>query len=206
MFRILVVDDNKKLVGDLEKLIESKLPATTVETAESVEEALRLISDDLTIAVLDIRLPLRAGMHPKAHMDVADRLRECNVPSICITGYAGTEDVEEYLRNRQLTGPPEEVISKELGPQFHRKLLSSVGRYLEAHTSTDIVKKLKGLFDADVSSKGVNCGTGPLLSLQEEITEYWPYLNDEARREVAKWFGVSEEDGYVSELTLRFSE
>ncbi|MEM7488375.1 MAG: HWE histidine kinase domain-containing protein [Pseudomonadota bacterium] len=112
--RVLLVEDNIVLAMDM---VESlmRLGAEAVETAGTVEEAMRALrKDDFDGAVLDMNL---RGV---VTFDVAQTLRENGIPFIFVTGYGSSVDLPATLSDvRILTKPVDDgTLSASLADMF----------------------------------------------------------------------------------------
>ena len=60
---ILIVDDERTAINDLEKVLRSVAPTAVIHTAESADEAIRLCREvSFGVAFLDIQMPGRSGL------------------------------------------------------------------------------------------------------------------------------------------------
>lgn len=91
MAHILLIDDDRLLLRALPAVFQNGPRAITVDTASSVEQALRLIQcTEYDVIISDFSMPGLNGM---------DFLKECktvrpDIPIILLTGY-GTHELEE---------------------------------------------------------------------------------------------------------------
>ncbi|HET7178530.1 MAG TPA: response regulator [Chryseosolibacter sp.] len=91
MAHILLIDDDRLLLRALPAVFQNGPRAITVDTASSVEQALRLIQGtEYDVIISDFSMPGLNGM---------DFLKECktvrpDIPIILLTGY-GTHELEE---------------------------------------------------------------------------------------------------------------
>jgi two-component system, NtrC family, nitrogen regulation response regulator NtrX len=91
MAHILLIDDDRLLLKALPAVFQNGPRAITVDTASSVEQALRLIQGtEYDVIISDFNMPGLNGM---------DFLKECktvrpDIPIILLTGY-GTHELEE---------------------------------------------------------------------------------------------------------------
>jgi len=66
----------------------------------------------------------------------------------------------------------------------------------------DIRKAIQGVFDGGGDGL-VRSGTSAIMSLQQDIVAYWPYLDEETREHVRQWFAVELDDqGQITRLGL----
>ena len=133
---------------------------------------------------------------------VADRLHDLGIASLCMTGYLYSEDVIEYLNRRKLTSPPLAIIEKSTDPSFVNQLFGEIKAYFAKRASQDIRKAIQGVFDGGGDGL-VRSGTSAIMSLQQDIVAYWPYLDGETREYVRQWFAVELDDqGQITRLGL----
>ena len=205
LFSLMLMEDEPNLLEDLAWLVPRRLPGTEVRSATTVEDAMHILDTGYkpTLAVLDARVPLKKGLKDKADLAVADRLHDIGVASLCMTGYLDSEDVIEYLNRRKLTSPPLAVIKKSLGPEYVDQLFGEIRAYFTQRASQDIRKALVCVFEGGGDDGLMRFGTAAIMSLQQDIVDYWPYLDDPARQHVRQWFAVELDDqGHIARLGL----
>jgi hypothetical protein len=205
LFSLFLLEDQPELLEDLVWLVPRKLPGTAVRSAETIEAAFRILDAGYkpTVAVLDARVPAKRGLQPKADPRIADRLHDMGVASLCMTGHVDSEDVIEYLNCRKLTSPPLAVIEKTLGPEYVDQLFGEIRTYFTKCASQNIRKAIVRVFEGGGDEGLARSGTAAIMSLQQDIIAYWPYLDDAARSQVRQWFAV-ELDGqdHITRLEL----
>ncbi|MCA9061516.1 MAG: response regulator [Planctomycetaceae bacterium] len=201
LFRVFLLEDDPNLNKDLKWLIERKFPGVSVTEAKCVQDALTLLSsgDRPDVALQDIRVPLLMGGHPETQTAVADRLNELHVPSIFMTGYRSSEDVEEFIRRQRLVDSKATIISKRQMDSLVDRIFSELNDWFGKIASERVTSQLERLFLSSHTAVRSHTGTAELLTLQEDIRRYWNHLTDEARNRVSQFFCV-DEDG--SQLTL----
>lgn len=109
--RILIVDDNRDLVGTLRDVLEPQ--GFTVVTASRGDEALAMAhADGFDVAIVDVKLPDASGV------DLIEPLRGASMPSevVLITGFATVDAAIGALRSGAFafvlkSFRPEELIS-----------------------------------------------------------------------------------------------
>ncbi len=205
LFSLFLLEDEPDLLEDLMWLVPRKLPGTEVRSAETIEQALRILDAGYkpTLGVLDARVPAKPGLQPKADPRVAGRLHDMGVASLCMTGHLESEDVIEYLNRWKLTSPPLAVIEKTLDPAYVNQLFSEIRAYFTKLASRDIRKAIVRVFEGGGDEGLVRSGTAAIMSLQQDIIAYWPYLDDAARQHVRQWFAVDLDDqGQLTRLEL----
>ena len=96
MYQILLVDDEIELNGILKEAIEQQLPATKVQTAASLDDALKVVQslDQLDLLVVDYYLGDQTGIE----LTRALRARFPDLPTLLYTGKAGPEVAAEAER------------------------------------------------------------------------------------------------------------
>ena len=196
LFHLWVVEDNPGLNRDLKALLEIEVPGTVVSSALTITEAFSKLDDPqlprLDLAILDLRLPEVPGAIKKIHPLLAKRVTDLGVPSILMSGYLGSEDVESFIRDRKLHDPPLKVISKRDSNYFD-ELRDTIREYFVRKTSASVEGRLASVFgNSRAMAPSESSGTAELMSLQRQIVDYWDYLLEETRTRVRKWFSVSE--------------
>lgn len=202
LFRLLLLEDDDDLREDLALVIPRRLPGTVVDAAGTVEEGLHLLETDrdFALGLLDIRVPFRRGLQPEADPRVAEGLKRRGVASLCFTGYRESPDVEHYLAKRKLTDPPIATISKQVTPEFLTLLMNEIRLWLVSTASARVSASFRRIFSS--TPDGLRSGTAPLMSLQQEIIDYWAYLDETTRDEIKSRFVVDEQDGAIVTLSL----
>ena len=108
---VLMVEDNVVLAMDMVESL-TRLGAERVETAASVEEAMRHVrGDSFDFAVLDMNL------RGTVSFEIATALLERGVPFLFVTGYGSSVDVPDALSNITILTKPlnDGVLSASLG-------------------------------------------------------------------------------------------
>jgi len=196
LFCLLVVEDNPGLNRDLKALLEIEIPGTLVLSALTVREAFLNLDDPLLpkpdLAILDLRLPEVPGAVKKIHPVLAKRVTELGVPSILMSGYLGSEDVESFIRDRKLHDPPVKVISKR-DPDYFDQLQATIREFFIHKSSAAVEQQLSAVFGHSRSlAQPGSTGTAEIMSLQRQILDYWDYLSEATRTLAGKWFTVFE--------------
>ena len=205
IFRIFLLEDEDELRTDLRDSMLRKLKDTEVVTAACIEEAERILKSDkqgFTIGVLDIRVPKRPGLQPEAHPEIANFMRDSKTPAIFITGYRGTDDVQEYLRKRNLVDPPVAIVEKRLTPGY---LTGELYRHIHGlfcrRASAIVCSLITEMFG--VSTGFPRSGTAMFIDVQFEINAYWDYLDSDAKQLIEEWFVINSLENGEVELTIR---
>ncbi len=203
LFRILYLEDDLGLSDDLRATIPHLLPGTAVHWAGTIVDGLELLAQETeyTLGLLDVRVPFRANKQPEAHPDVANALRERGVALLIYTGYLQTPDVQQYLSQR-LTDPPLAVIAKKVGNGLTDEIVKTIREWFVQVASQRIGLAFSQLFERPWESGFSFRGTGAVLSLQQDIIDYWAYLDSDARDLIATRFHVQIADRNIVDLTL----
>lgn len=202
LFTIFVLEDDPKLGKDLVDLFKRDFAHTAVEWSKYIEEGLGNLNSPqhYDVAVSDIRLPFREGdKEPKAYPDVAERLRELRIPTIFITAWKETEDVQSFLRKRTLADPTTVVIEKKgrFYEDLFRQIRSLFMLLARKRVTEDVERFLKG------TSNG-RSGTAMFVFLSKLVTAYWPYLDTATRSQLHKQFTITDlEDNGGLQLSIK---
>ncbi|MDA0807180.1 MAG: hypothetical protein O2983_00090 [Planctomycetota bacterium] len=206
LFHVLLVEDDEELNGDLKWLIEKKFPGTAVSSALYVSTAMEILNSAdvpvFDIALLDVRVPLFPGGDPRTETQIADRLKESGIASVYMTSYRATDDVETFIKDRELQDPPLKVISKRDLNRFQDHVFKTIGDWFTDKASGVVHNELRRVFGTASIIRDGRSGTADLMSLQRTIIDYWCYLSEKTRREVRERFEVVEHDGTVNALRL----
>ncbi len=203
LFRVLIMEDEVPLRKSLAAILRSGLPGIEILQAGTIHEGLEQIEQNpkLTLGILDIRVPKDVFFNEEANPEVADRLRELNVPCIFMTGYKESDDVTSYLQQRSIADPNVVVIEK----------LIKAG-----HLSSEIIRHARPLFEKiacervnkvieEVFSNGVQGNrstTAGWINAQKCIAAYWAYLNDATKENVRKWVNLKETENGEIQISL----
>lgn len=203
-FRLLLVEDDKNLNNDLTLIIRNRFEGIHVDSAENARDALKLLSQRVPydLSLLDIRIPVSPGDHPEVNWDVAARLKDLKVASICITGYRNSVDVEEYLQQRKLDDPPIKILTKRLNSEFVPKLLNEIQDWLQKRACRIVSSQVLKVFEGNGDEVGPGSGTGELMELQQQILRYWSCLDEETQKLVLQRFVVELSEGRVVAVSL----
>lgn len=203
LFQVFFLEDDPELGDDLRILLSASLPGVAVVWARTIDDGLRLLTPnaDFDLGLLDVKVPYRTHEQPETHPEVVNALRHRAVPILIYTGFVSSDDVREYL-SRNLSDPPLAVIPKNVGEGNFDQIVTTIRNWFIDKASERIRRSLETIFETNVESGFSYRGTGALLSLQQDIVDYWQYLNGEARALVARRFRVQIHDNEVSDLTL----
>src|SRR4051794_34609410 len=90
--RVLVVEDNKELVGNLTEILQER--GYAVRSAGSVREAIASNLAWVDVALVDLKLPDGQGTELAARLK--DQSPDCEV--VLLTGFASVESAAEAVR------------------------------------------------------------------------------------------------------------
>ena len=110
MFRILIVEDIRPTLDQLEKLLQEMNPATEVDGAETVDEARQMLvfrdreGETYDAAIVDFKLPMAPGENPEFDTTICDMVSE-RMPDaliVHITAYEDQKIVADHIRERHV--------------------------------------------------------------------------------------------------------
>jgi len=225
MGRILIVEDEVPILGQLKELFCEALPGFRIDTADSISRALEEIERTLKegrtyeAVVLDMRLPLESGGADIAEVDdhICKELRKTmqNVLVFHISAYGRYPDVKAHIAELHADpkDPGSKLISKK-DSSWPLKLLVLLKAYLYGKP---IEKQLDELFGTEEQLRLARqgrpplrrpgrrpCGTIALERLRCNVGRHWNDLSPELKERILKFLTVkAEEDGYLNvELNL----
>lgn len=203
LFHVFLVEDEEGLNKDLKSLIEIEIPRCAVTSALCISQAFEKLNRPelpaIDLALLDLRLPETPGATKIIHPRLSNKMKDLGVPSVLMTGYVGSEDVDAFIKDRKLHDPPLKVISKRQMDVFVDLVLDTIREFLVRKSSSAVLKRFGEVFGAAGRSSGYRSSTAELMSLQRQIIDYWQYLSPEVRDEVRRRFSVTEDsDGSCS--------
>lgn len=198
LFHVFLVEDEEDLNRDLLTLIECEIPGCTVISSTCVRDAMAKLANPespcVDIALLDLMLPDVAGATETLPLHLHEQIRELGIPSILMTGYAGFQNVDEFVKTRRLNDPPLKVISKREMDVFVDAVINTIRDFVVSKTSAAVRKELNDVFSGESGSSHFRSSTAELMTLQHRISNYWYYLSPEARAEVQRRFTISASD------------
>jgi hypothetical protein len=105
MFRFLTVDNDEDLLGKLNCYLSEWFPGSTIETATTVDEGLRLIRNfclkkmSYDAAILDFELPLHTGFHAEIDESLCREIQDTMSSTLVIhiTGHKDDPKVLDHL-------------------------------------------------------------------------------------------------------------
>jgi CheY-like chemotaxis protein len=118
--RILVVDDEKDILEEMQELLENK--GFSVSIASSASEALRQLAADpyLNIVISDIRMPLVDGVEMIDRTSGDPALRDRPLRFIMVTGHASLADAQRSIRANAV-----DFVAKPIDTE---QLMQAIGR------------------------------------------------------------------------------
>jgi CheY-like chemotaxis protein len=176
--------------------------------------------------VLDFMLPRHPGETPFAVDESLCQLLQADAVVLHITVHVGEEDLlpdqgradaplqEETLDvlrhlaryHKGRGGPDGDVVSK-MSPDWHRKLLQKLRTHLYNRQVREELNDLFGRPEAEAGSDRARVGyrtsrsgaahSFGVTNLLQDITAYWPYLEDDLKHRIEGIFHVDHQDGRV---------
>ncbi len=153
--KVLIVDDDRKLVDAISRLLEkNRITVVSTDCCSGIEEILSAESPDLIL--LDVMLPDGSGL------EVVHRLRDSGntIPILIISALTTTEDVVSGLRSGG-----DDYLRKPFAPQELLEKIRAVGR----RVSRDRVAATAGDRVVDFGSNRFNLDTYQLTRDGEEV-------------------------------------
>jgi response regulator RpfG family c-di-GMP phosphodiesterase len=223
MFNILIVEDDKLTSEELKTLISEEIPAARVDTAITIEEGHRHITDaretkrPYHAVILDLKLPEKKGENPEVDDTLCYDIRATMPEALIahITAFKDDEHVSHHL---------ETVHEKQFGNRAIRlwkldldyadELMETLKPFLY---SQRIQKMIKDLFNRDEHSyfstrkrhrspRVTNISlTHELADVFREISTCWHDLDEGTQAQVQEIFSVKETGDDVTVSMFRSS-
>jgi CheY-like chemotaxis protein len=215
MFRILIVEDEPKLLEELRESFRGYFPDSKIELAGAVDDALQLVKAAFSsgwfydVAVLDLRLPRQEGGHAELDETICREIRDTRRDTLVIhiSAYGEEQDVLRHLENyHDDSGDPQSRLLKKGDPEFWDKLEKKAKEYLYGGL---IEQQMDKLFPYPRSaSAGSRLGARSKLSdqgsltlelnnLARDIATYWDHLDEKLRCRIQERFNVYKERGII---------
>jgi CheY-like chemotaxis protein len=221
MFRILIVEDVKNTLRQLKIYISEALkepdgaPSVVIHTAESVEDAKRLVLEakereqPYHAVVLDFKLPEQMGHKPELP-DREDKslcllIRQKMSATLVahITAYIADEVVRNHLRlvHQEQVNPRALVFSKAEG-DYSIKLVERLRAFLYgmrieeqmAHVfgePQELAFAARGRVER-ARSRGGRSLTHDIAALRRDIVAHWHYLDEQLQNQIRQFFRVDD--------------
>ena len=152
MFRILIVEDIKHTLDQLESFLLETFEDSQIDRAETVVEGRQFIerADEIGYpyhaVILDFKLPKDSGENPEDDESLCDLVRRKMPQALLahITAYSGDRVVQEHLRKTHVEQVGQNVFALSKSDVFFpNQLAERMSAYLYG---THILGKLRALF------------------------------------------------------------
>lgn len=215
MFRILIIEDMKGTLTQLEKLLAETFAESLIDKAETVKQARELIEQahnserPYHAVILDFMLPKDTGENPEADESLCKLLRQkMNQALIAhITSYPEDTKVQEHLRKAHVEefGPVAFAHSK-VSALWAIELIQKLKAYLHG---TRILSRTRLLFNSPGNSntdyawshrsnvRAAGGLTHEIADLSRDIAVHWRDLDKQAREEIGKVFQIDDAEEVV---------
>ncbi len=209
MYRILIVEDDPRVLDQLAKLLREALAKFQIDTARTTTEGLRLLkaaSDGrrpYDVVILDFLLPEDKGENPEMDESLCLEIREAMPRAFIahITAYPEDHAVLKHL-GKYHTDPldPRGISLSKLGASWTNELLRKIKGLIYGTCVNDQMDKLFGANDAAApaarhraqrgGTKGDDSTTHDLAALCRDIVAYWSDLDGRLKRRIHSVFRV----------------
>lgn len=208
MFRILIVEDIKNTLDQLEQLLLETFPDSQIDRAETVNQGRAFIEEaqaaNLTYhtVILDFKLPKETGDNPEDDESLCELIRRKMPQALLahITAYSEDQAVQDHLMKSHVEQIGHNVFALSKSDVFWpNQLVTKMSAYLYG---TRILKKLRFLFSEgghtisvdDWAGRSHVRGSGGLTheiaDLRREISAHWNDLDEPMQKEIQRVFIV----------------
>jgi len=204
--RILLVEDDRKLLEQLEKLIREKVEGVLIDVALNVPQAHQFLDqayqkrEPYDVVVLDLKLPPKAGLTAELDETICKSLKTKMPKALVahITAYDKDEEVKTHLEMVHDQQPDRSFRLKKV-KGFPLELINRLKRFLYG---LRIEEKLNRLFDGESDmgytfdirprdSIGSRSVTHELADLTREISSHWKDLDASVQERIKESFNVT---------------
>jgi hypothetical protein len=212
-FRLLIVEDRVQYLEQCVSLVRGAVPEAIIDTARSINDALRKIEEALAdgvvydLAILDFKLPREIGEEDSIDETICERL-SLLMPSTVVSHFTAFESEEEVKAHMKKAHPPGSLrgfFLDKLDDEFADRIEPLV---LETLYGLQVEREISRLFGAGdgasregARTKGQQRGasvTNRIADLCLAIGFAWEHLNSSTRAKVQEHFNVRQsEDGVL---------
>lgn len=216
MFRLLIIEDMKGTLTQLELLLAETFVESLIDKAETVRQARALIEQAYQAqrpyhaVILDFMLPRDIGENPEADESVCELLRQKMSQALIahITSYPEDTKVQEHLRRAHVEEFGHMAFAhSKVRARWAIELIQKLKAYLHGKR---ILGRTRLLFSkAGVSSntdfawshrshiRAAGGATHEIADLSRDIAAHWRDLDEQAQDEIKQVFRVDEAEDIV---------
>ncbi len=208
MFRILIIEDIKNTLDQLEQFLLETFPDSQIDRAETVSQGRALIEEAQTVGlpyhtvILDFKLPKETGDNPEDDESLCELIRRKMPQALLahITAYSEDQAVQDHLRKSHIEQIGHNVFALSKSDVFWpNQLVTTMSAYLYG---SRILKKLRFLFSESGQAISVDDWAGrshvrgsgglthEIADLRREISAHWHELDERVQKEIQKIFIV----------------
>jgi DNA-binding NarL/FixJ family response regulator len=199
---ILLLEDKPLTRRALESLFHKRFPDAKIETAETDEEALKILDSyqhqgiNLDVAVLDFLVPSRRGTNPEVS-SVCTVVNELHPETLVIhfTAYLSDEGVTKHIATYHSdyeSSPTARPVNK-LSKRWEEDLCGRIATYF-------VARQMKSLAESKVTagrgsrrtSQRHQGATFRRAVIVRDVARYWKLLEPELKERVRRYFDVDE--------------
>jgi len=208
MFRILIIEDIKNTLDQLEQFLLETFPDSQIDRADTVSRGRKLIDEAKSAelpyhaVILDFKLPKEAGDNPEDDESLCELIRRKMPRALLahITAYSEDQAVQEHLQKSHIQQIGHNVFALSKSEVFWPdQLVRTMSAYLYG---TRILQKLQFLFSEGGQSvqvdewvgrshgRGSGGLTHEIADLRREISAHWHSLDERVQKEIKEVFIV----------------
>jgi len=207
MFRILIVEDIRPTLDQLEKLLQEMIPATEVDGAETVDEARQMLvfrdreGETYDAAIVDFKLPMAPGENPEFDTTICDMVSE-RMPDaliVHITAYEDQKIVADHIRERHVRRPNLSMCLTKMEVGWPDQLVGRLRSFLYSRAIRQELDDLFGTSDWANGQRGPAAGKArrkptahDLPDMMVRIAQCWDVLETPLQDDVKRVFNVKE--------------
>lgn len=226
-FLLLLLEDDPDVSAFLVDYLDPAMPHAVIETAETVDDALRLIAAKqreglvYDLGLLDFKVPFAKGLQPEVDIAVCKRLNRLRVEIVHFTAYPDDPEIVRHMAEihprARLGNAPVTLIRKTTTKDWAEQIRKLVVPFSRQRVNEKIEEKLlsfSGPRGHDLNERDETthrdqrstaqalCGTQAMTQLHRDILDNWDLLENELRAKIKQRFAVVEMDREPRELSL----
>ena len=218
MYKVMVVDDNKSTVKEIEAGIKEQIPDVNLYVAHDVANAMAIIQDayqrnaPFGVAILDFMLPLNENATEATFDDTLCSTIRQRMPGtlvVHITSYPNDSQVVSHVGKYHGEGPwnPPMKLLNKLDISYVTELMPLLKRYLYSSQVESMLDELFGGRSVPAGGLRLSGGYGAsrshrsythrLMTAEGEISARWKDLDEATQERVKEIFFVNSSGGGV---------
>ncbi len=203
-FRILLVEDEPEARRQMKTLLTTLIPDCKVKDYGDVTSATLAIKElaggpPFDVAILDFRLPKTFGGKEEIDESLCALVREVMPDALIvhITGYLGEEPVKNHVNRLHPPHKPRGLILGKPGnpPQDMSRIRSALYAQCIDRRLDELGRGLAPYVFRGRPELSSQSTTTLITDLCNDLSAYWPYLDDQMKERLLQYFDHEESEG-----------